>query len=500
MKILAPLTTETEPTLPVLQKIEVATFFQIPNFQIIGLPGPEISEARERVRAAILSSGLEFPKRRVIVNLSPASIKKRGTGIDLAIALAILVQARKKPLPSLSIVASGELGLDGSIKPVGQLSRAIYAAWKNQADFLLISDKEHQEAYEKLAWVKNNILLNSAPPKIIGAESLTTLWKQIENQNLIPSPVFHLPSKIAAQKSTPLLPLNPEMERLLLTGLSGHLHILLVGPKGTGKSHALEWLIELLPRSTHSVKTEQIFLHEFATSTPQTGEAPIRRVNSHIKPAALIGGITRSGKPIIGECSLAHGGMMIADEFPEWSRDAKEALREPLERGVVSVSRAEGRYELPARFILAMTGNLCPCGGWPLKCICTVKAKAQYLRRISGPVLDRLDLALITRPQNSQQKLKSSDDLKEVILQTRKHLKNTWGKVPGLLTAHELENLIQNHFEWENKLASLKLRSLRSRHKILRIALTLAGLDQQEVPNETHFDEAAFYHPERLGL
>jgi magnesium chelatase family protein len=443
-----------------------------------------------------LSSGLEFPKRKVIVNLSPASIKKQGTGIDLAIALGILTQSSKKKLPHLSIVAWGELGLDGSIKPVGQISRVLYSAWKHQAEFLIVSDEEYEETHEKLQWMTQNIVLCGPPPKILSSRWLSSLWNQIERNSFITKLPSQrpIPSLVESPTSN-LLPLNPALERLILASAAGHLHVLLLGPKGSGKTSALDWLSHLLPLPSANLKTEQMLIRDQKFFT----QSILRRVSPQIKPAALIGSVSRSGKVIAGECTLAHGGILIADEFPEWPRDSKEALREPLERGLVTINRVEGQFELPARFILAITGNLCPCGGSPGRCSCTVRSKLQYNRKISGPILDRLDLTLITKPFRRNEPM-SLERMRQWVQNARELLIRTWGNPPGLLDSQELEKILQRHKSFGPFFDSLNLESLRSRHRILRIALTLAALDSKTIPDDHHFTEAAYYHPERLGL
>jgi magnesium chelatase family protein len=491
MKIAAPLTTATEPA---LQWIEVAIFFQIPNFHIIGLPGPEISEARERVRAAILSSGFEFPKRKIIVNLSPASVKKQGTGIDLAIALGILAKASKKKISQHKIVAWGELGLDGTIKPAGQISRVLYSAWKHQTEMLLVSEDEYEEAHEKLQWMIQNVVFNSPPPKIVGSRWLSSLWNQIERNAFITKlPVQKSSQTESEQMSAHLLPLNPAIERLILASAAGNLHVLLLGPKGSGKTSALEWLSHLLPSPSANLKTEQMLIQNKQTFT----QSIVRRVSPQIKPAALIGSVSRSGKVIAGECTLAHGGILIADEFPEWPRDSKEALREPLERGLVTINRIDGQFELPARFILAITGNQCPCGGSPNICNCTIRAKLQYQKKLSGPILDRLDLISVTKAVKREEPV-CLQELKTIVHKAREKLIETWGNPPGLLDSQVLENIIQSDSTIAGFLGQLTLESLRARHKILRIALTLAAIDGKTTPEEIHFLEAASFHPERL--
>jgi magnesium chelatase family protein len=259
----------------------------------------------------------------------------------------------------------------------------------------------------------------------------------------------------------------------------------------------------------------------------------VRRVSPQARPAALIGSVGASGvRP--GEFSLAHGGLLLADEFPEWSRDSRELLREPLERGQVLLTRARGSIELPARFRLAANGNLCPCGGWPphlpmpaiatdaaspggsalappiTRCQCPSSAIQRYLSRLSGPVLDRLDLvALITAPGERQ---RADGDggtdsigarlarLREQVERSQERAIRAWGSVAGRLESAELERVLAANAEWRARLDPARFPSLRTRHKILRVALSLAAWDGLPEPTGASFAEAECYRPERLGL
>jgi magnesium chelatase family protein len=236
-----------------------------------------------------------------------------------------------------------------------------------------------------------------------------------------------------------------------------------------------------------------------------------------VRPAALIGRAETWGvRP--GEFSLAHGGLLLADELPEWQRDSREALREPLERGFVTLTRARQSVELPARFTLAANGNLCACGGWPPElpsplesaagkiahCTCTPRSRALYLARLSGPVLDRLDLVGISARQgeraNQVDAPKRLSELRKQVERSRARAIAQWGKLPTRMGGAELEALLETRKEWKDALDPAKFASLRTRHKILRVALTLAAWDGLDEPTQASFVEAAFYRPERYGL
>jgi magnesium chelatase family protein len=537
MQIYAPLTSEQNPE---LQRIEIASSFQLPGFHIIGLPSPEVAEAKERIRAALESSGFELPKRRVVLNLSPASIRKRGTGLDLAMALAVLTLGEADASGSgraPQVAAWGELGLDGSIKSAGQPSRALYATWECGIDYLLVSPDDFDRMKVIRRWIETARMLLTAAPVIVPVSNLQDAWECLdkirqkswtgaENSALL---LQETPQSRPADISSQLLPLSPSLERTVSIAAAGQHHLMLLGAKGVGKSHALEWLIHLQPESPAQLKVHRALLSELRQSSGSLGgmeeadlcRLPVRRVSSTVRPSALIGNATSQWiRP--GEFSLAHGGLLIADEFPEWSRDSREALREPLERGKITVTRAKGSIEYPARFAFAANGNFCPCGGWPPeypipfelqqekkkvpRCRCGHRQRNDYKARLSGPILDRIDLLALVGshlPPNGA-RTKGTPDLLEIlqdkVRRSQEIQLRQWGSISGLLGGPEVEALVQSHPAWEASLERLMLGSLRTRHKTIRIALTLAAWDETEVPEGRHFIEASTYRPERFGL
>lgn len=519
MEIYAPL--HSDP-LPGELKIEVASSFQLPGLQIIGLPAPEILEAKERIRAALEATSLQLPKRRVVLNLTPASIRKHGTGLDLAMALAILSLRIKNPKEA-RVCAWGEVGLDGKVKPAGQLTRAAYAAWQGRKDFLFVSNSEFTEAEKCLNLIEEAKLFPTPKPQLVAVTDLKDAWHRLENPSQFASnPRTEDPPTNSPQEVIPnsLLALPPVLERSVsIAALGGH-NLYLLGPKGTGKSHALEWLISLRGEMPPEA---QIFQKILAELNPKEGSPAalqnIRRITSSVRPAALIGSF-QDGSVRPGEFSLAHGGLLIADEFPEWARDSREALREPLERGRVTFSRSKKSFEFPARFTLAATGNLCPCGGWPPefpvpadsrshrlklpRCQCSLSQRRYYSSKVSGPILDRIDMVMLVTSHHPES---PSVQLRETLAEKRAHLDKcreilygNWSMLPANLQAHQLERLLLDHSEWIENLNGLQVSSMRSRHKVLRIALSLAAWDGQIAPSRAHFIEASCYRPERFGL
>jgi magnesium chelatase family protein len=537
MQIYAPLTSEQEPR---LQQIEIASSFQLPGFFIVGLPSPEVAEARERIRAALESSGFSLPKRRIVVNLSPASIKKRGTGLDLAMALAVLSlneNERSKSTPT--IAAWGELGLDGQVRSAGQPTRALYAVWEAKIPFLFIADDELERMRIVRGWIQAARYFEHRAPILVPVASLAKAWQALQSlneslgakENLTEPEIQKVPREPSRKTAKPpteqLLPLSPSLERFIGIAAAGNHHLILLGAKGVGKSHAMEWLIQLQPESSDRMKVHRALLAELNQPFPdlEPSAASIRRISPAVKPSALLGSATAQWiRP--GEFSLAHGGLLVADEFPEWARDSREALREPLETGKVRMTRAKLSIELPARFSLAANGNLCFCGGWPPeqpipleiqnsgrripRCRCTQKVRRDYKARLSGPILDRMDLVLfVGQSPHKKRKPGSSEELfnhlKAKVLKCREDLKEKWGEIPGHLSGTETEKLIEAHPQWDEFIERIHAHrdgntSLRARHKIVRVALSLSAWDGLDEPGAGHFMEAASYRPERFGL
>lgn len=522
---------------PTIQHVEVASAFQIPALQIVGLPAREIDESRERIKSAVESSSLEMPRRRVVVNLSPADIRKRGTGLDLPIALAILAHEHTRREPGSSanaplLMAWAELGLNGTLRPVGQITRALWAAALHQVPMLLISEDDAANALRALRLVQAR--KKDRIPRVFTARTLGEAWALVQIRLRAQEPPVSrsagakeitLPDADTAEGPEPhpnlkaeptLLPLSPGLERIICVAVAGRHHIFLLGPRGSGKTYALEWLHNLQPppdaetRLSHALAAE---LTETGLPAHSIARVPLRRLNPQIRPASLLGCCVGSSiKP--GECTLAHGGVLLADEFPEWPRDAREALREPLELGRIQLHRRDAREEMPSDFQLAATGNLCPCGAWPpykgagtgigarLRCRCTAIDRSRYLSRLSGPILDRIDIGVIHAPDVSTTPRRTEptrlDLLRERIRAMRIIAIDRWGQLPGRMGAEKIEEIIQNDYaEFDRHPALQRSSGLRSRHKIFRVAMTLSLWDESPRIESKHWIEAAFY---RLDL
>lgn len=490
---------------PSSASVEVTSFFQIPSFHIVGLPSTEVLESRERVRGAVESSGLEFPRRRVLVNLAPSGVKKGGTLLDLPIALAVLSDA--DPIAGAESVtgfACGELGLSGEVRGSGFLLRAWSAAWREGAQFLLCPAQEKNRESEC-----RNLLESAKPyagplPAVYFASTLQETWAWVLEKGWMKPQALPAPYIKKEETYDPgeLLPLSGLLQRTLLAALIGDHSFLWLGAKGIGKTHAFRWAKALQPEANPQIQLEQAWLHELSDGIPRS--RVFREVGTQVKPAALLGSLGLRGELRVGELGLAHGGILFADEFPEWPRDARECLRHPLESGMIHLSRAQGKHVIPSRIQLLANGNLCPCGAWgnedsAKKCRCSPLLRKLYLDRLSGPVLDRLDGVLrLQMPRIPPKTLDSQgiqalrEKLSDQIANSRRRALQRYGELPSRLPLREVE-------PWLGSGAD-RLASLRSRHRAGRLALTFALLDGESSPKPRHLDEAVSLRPEHQGF
>lgn len=354
----------------------------LPSFRIVGMSSRSVDEARHRVKSAILNTGLSFPKKKVIVNLSPAELPKDGTHFDLPIAIGAL-EASGQLLShhTKGTTFAGELSLDGTLLPVKGATLIAEAAKKLGATALYVPMVNYHQA----ALV--------AGLTVVGAYSLREVVQHLYGE-LHSSP----PAAPERTRSTPRVTMDAisghaTVKRALTLAIAGKHNILLYGPPGTGKSLLAQAAASLLPDLTSGEITEATKLHSIAgIATTIVHNAPFRAPHHSITRTALIGG---GAKPRPGELSLAHGGVLLLDEIPEYTKEALEALRTPLESKQVTIARAHGSVAYPADTIIVATMNPCPCGYYgdsERQCSCTQLQIANYSKRISGPLLDRFDM------------------------------------------------------------------------------------------------------------
>ncbi len=378
-----------------LVEVEADLARGLPALALIGLPDATVNEARDRVRAAVINSGEVWPQSRITVGLSPAALPKRGSAFDFAMAVAILAAAGTVPSASLAgLVLLGELGLDGRARHVVGLLPAVLAAVRAGIERVVVPAANAAEAA---------LVPGVGVVPVPGLRELLALLRGEPVE--LPPPATGGPSPAAADAPLPDLADvrgQPEARHMLEVAAAGGHHVCLLGPPGAGKTMLAERLPSLLPPLGATASLEVSAIHSLAGVLPQGSplvtRPPFRNPHHSASVSALVGGGSGIARP--GEVSLAHRGVLFLDEAPEFSRGVLDSLRQPLESGVVTIARAGGTARYPARCSLILAANPCPCaaGGRDQRhCTCPPQLRRRYLARLSGPLLDRVDIRLSIR-------------------------------------------------------------------------------------------------------
>ena len=476
----------------------------LPGFDIVGLPDAAVKEARERVRAAAKNAGFAFPVSRITVNLAPANLKKAGSQYDLPIALAILCAAGAVRRPSRHSAFLGELSLDGTLRPVTGVLPMAMAAAREGITHLFVPAVNAAEA------------TLARGPEVYAVENLQQV-AEILNGTVSAEPA---PEWIPTEQADTGLDFadvlgQENVKRALEVAAAGSHNVLLIGPPGSGKSMLSKRLPSILPDMTReeSLEVSQIYsvMGMLSAGEPLVQRRPFRSPHHTVSNAGLAGGGTN---PRPGEISLAHRGVLFLDELPEFHKDTLDLMRQPLEDGRVTISRVSGTVTYPSEFMLVCAMNPCKCGwyGDPSgRCTCSEQAVRNYRSRISGPLLDRIDI-IVEVPSVEFEALRRraaaepSAEIKKRVNAARARQLERFGAESGMCNARMNAPLLRKFCALDDPCAALMKQAFermgltaRSYDRIVKVARTIADLDGAQSIQPQHLAEAIQYRAVDLG-
>ena len=474
------------------------------KFFLVGLPDSAVKESHERIISALQVNGYRFPSRQIVVNMAPADIRKEGSAYDLPLAIGILASAGEVSEEKLSkYLIMGELSLDGSLQPIkGALPIAISARAQGYEGFILPKQNAREAA------IVNNL-------NVYGVENIKEVIEFFNGERELEQTIVNTREEFYQHQSN--FPFDfadvkgqENVKRALEVAAAGGHNVIMIGAPGSGKSMMAKRLPSILPPLSLGESLETTKIHSVAGKLSKNDSLiatrPFRAPHHTISQVAMVGG---GSNPQPGEISLAHNGLLFLDELPEFNRSVLEVLRQPLEDRHISISRAKYSLDYPASFMLVASMNPCPCGYYnhPTKaCVCNPGQVHRYLNRISGPLLDRIDIQIEIVPvpfekMAEQKQAENSATIRERVIKARKIQEERFANHPGIYCNAQMESKLLHQYANPDEKGLNLLRtamtrlnlSARAYDRILKVARTIADLEGSESIQSNHLAEAISY-------